>query len=139
MTISWDQRSLVEDVVARGVDDWIDLNVVVSVAGRAVKGDSLGELTAASLGLVTVLIIQELVRPGAIEGGGLLLGAIRPTDRSNGSYPDGLPSALASCVPATLPGCVTRRLAMSVGERCCVVNEAEEAVGESAQWSVWGS
>lgn len=68
MTEQWDQRGLVEDLLARGVDDWIDLGLVVDVARRA-GGSSDEALTGLAIGLVSTVLIEGLMRPGTVADG----------------------------------------------------------------------
>lgn len=68
MCTSWDQRGLVEDLLARGVDDWLDLGLIVDIARRAETRSEEG-LTAVAMGLVCSVMVQGLMQPGAVVAG----------------------------------------------------------------------
>jgi len=65
---SWDQRGLIEDLAARGVDDWADLGIAVDIARRVAP--SAGEArTTLAIGIVAVAIAQGLVCAGSVSDG----------------------------------------------------------------------
>ncbi len=68
MSEIWDQRGLVEDLLARGVDDWIDLGLVVDVAGRG-GATSNEALTGLAIGLVSTVVVEGLMQPGSVADG----------------------------------------------------------------------
>lgn len=68
MTTSWEQRGLVEDLLARGVDDWIDLGLVVEVARRA-GAASEEALTTIAIGLMSCVVVQGQMKPGVVAEG----------------------------------------------------------------------
>lgn len=67
MTTGWEQRSLVEDILARGVDDWVDVGQVVQVAKReAISSDGPDIL---ALGLVSTVLFRRLMIAGDVVKG----------------------------------------------------------------------
>lgn len=61
-------RSLLEDLLARGVDDWIYVAEVFSMtAGRGIADPR--ERRALALGLITEALVQGFMEAGDIEGG----------------------------------------------------------------------
>jgi len=68
MRSSWDERGLVEDLVARGVDDWADLGIAIDIARRVAP--AAGETrTLLAIGIVTVAIAQGFIIAGAVSEG----------------------------------------------------------------------
>jgi hypothetical protein len=68
MVTTWDDRTLVEDLVARAVDDWLDPGIVVQIARRGTR-DSDEAAFALALGLVAEALFGGLVVPGDVREG----------------------------------------------------------------------
>ena len=64
----WEDRSLREDVLANGVDDWVDAGWLRQIAQRSAVEDG-SQLRQLSIGLIAELLVEELVVAGSIEGG----------------------------------------------------------------------
>jgi len=62
-------RSLVEDVLANGIDDWIYAGWVYQIASRTGVQDP-ADLRAVSLGLIAELLVRGLVVAGEYDGDG---------------------------------------------------------------------
>jgi hypothetical protein len=63
---AWDRRSLVEDLLARGISDWIYVAEVVFVARRSGLTDTEG-LRGLALGLMTEMMVRRLMVPGDVD------------------------------------------------------------------------
>jgi hypothetical protein len=63
---AWDRRSLVEDLLARGVRDWVDVAEFVYVSRRSGLDDREG-LRALALGLMTEMMVRRLMVPGDVD------------------------------------------------------------------------
>jgi hypothetical protein len=65
---TWDDRTLIEDLVANGVDDWVDDGWVWgNIAGRAAI--SVEDRLPIALGVITVALVRGLVVAGDVMGG----------------------------------------------------------------------
>lgn len=65
---TWGDRTLIEDLVAHGVDDWVhDAEVWGNIAGRAAL--SIEDRLPIALGVITVALLQGLVIAGDVMGG----------------------------------------------------------------------
>jgi len=65
----WNRRGLVEDVLARAVDDWVHVADFVSVAKRSRLADS-ESIRDLALGLIAEVLGQELMVAGTVDDGG---------------------------------------------------------------------
>lgn len=65
MTTTWDDRTLLEDVLAHGVDDWLDLGWIVQIARRAGVKDA-AVTRAIAIGLVAEVVIGGLAEAGEV-------------------------------------------------------------------------
>lgn len=63
---SWDERGLLEDLLARGVDDFIDVGLVVQIAKRSGATDEEA-LRAMTLGLITEALALDLMVAGSVR------------------------------------------------------------------------
>jgi hypothetical protein len=68
MNRHWDDRGLVEDLVARGVDDWIDFGIAIDIARRVIPAAGEGRTTLA-IGIVSAAIAKGLVIAGVVSKG----------------------------------------------------------------------
>lgn len=68
---AWDAEGLIEDLVATGVDDWIDLGLVVQIARRGGARGAEAE-TMAAIGLVTVALVDGLITLGEVRADGFV-------------------------------------------------------------------
>jgi hypothetical protein len=66
---TWDERSLVEDVVARGVDDWVSAAEVFDVASRSGVSEQ-PTLRALSVGLIAEVLVRGWMVPGELADSG---------------------------------------------------------------------
>jgi hypothetical protein len=66
---TWDDRTLIEDVLARGVDDWVYAAEILDIAARTELGDA-SQLRQLSIGLVAELLVRGLVLAGEYDGDG---------------------------------------------------------------------
>jgi hypothetical protein len=64
---TWDDRTILEDVLARGVDDWVYEAEVFTIARRSGLTEP-DQLRALSLGLITEVIVRGLMTPGEYDG-----------------------------------------------------------------------
>lgn len=64
----WNQRGLIDDLLARGVDDWVDLGLVVDIARRG-QPSSDEARTFLAIGLVSIVVIEGLMVAGAVSEG----------------------------------------------------------------------
>jgi len=64
----WEDRSLREDVLANGVDDWVDAGWLRQIAQRSAVQDG-SQLRQLSIGLIAELLVEELVVAGSLNGG----------------------------------------------------------------------
>lgn len=71
MNTRWDERGLVEDLVARGVDDWVDLGVVTDIA-RRIAPDSGEARTVVAIGIVSIALSEGFVTAGSVSRGGFV-------------------------------------------------------------------
>jgi hypothetical protein len=120
---TWDDRTLIEDLVARCVDDWVhDAEVWGEIARRA--GLSAEDRLPIAIGVITVALLRGLVIAGDVMGG------FQPWDLS--------PSESAAAIadrwlpledPAVLPGDICWLCNTSAGEelgRAVLAREAGE-------------
>jgi hypothetical protein len=63
---AWDKRTLVENLLVRGVDDWIHVSEVVQVSRRSGLTEREG-LRALALGLMTEMMARQLMVPGDVD------------------------------------------------------------------------
>ena len=63
----WNDRTLIEDIVARGVDDWIYEAEVYDIARRTGLSDP-SQLRMLAVGLIAEALVQGLMVPGDIDG-----------------------------------------------------------------------
>lgn len=75
---TWDDRTLIEDVLASGVDDWVYAAEVYGIAGRTSLCDA-AQLRLLSVGLIAELLVRGLVVAGEFDGD-----SHRPWDCSTG-------------------------------------------------------
>jgi hypothetical protein len=66
--ITWDDRSLIEDMLARGVDDWVTAAEVLGIADRRGLADDRDILDLA-LGLIVDVLTRRLMVAGDINDG----------------------------------------------------------------------
>jgi hypothetical protein len=66
---TWDERSLLEDLLARGVDDWVYEAEVYDIARRSGLGSADG-LRQLSVGLITEALVRGFAVAGAYDGTG---------------------------------------------------------------------
>lgn len=64
---SLDDRTLIEDLVANGADDWVYAGWVYQIAKRTGWQD-LADLRAISLGLIIEVLVRGLMVPGEYDG-----------------------------------------------------------------------
>ena len=65
---TWDDRTLVEDLVAHGVDDWVDDSLVWgNIAARAAP--SVDDRLPVALGVITTALLTGLMVAGDVMGG----------------------------------------------------------------------
>jgi hypothetical protein len=74
----WDDRTLLEDLLARGVDDWIYAAEVYDIIARTELPDP-AQLRMLAIGLIAEAIVRGLVLPGEFDGA-----EHRPWDCSRG-------------------------------------------------------
>jgi hypothetical protein len=75
----WDHRGLIEDVLARGMDDWLHLAEFVSIAKRTrVNGPEA--LRALALGLIAEVVCEGLMVPGDADEAGFHPWTLTPGD-----------------------------------------------------------
>jgi hypothetical protein len=60
---TWEQRTLIEDVVANGVDDWVGVDEIWGNIARRVVEDAF-DRRALALGLITVVVLEGLMEAG---------------------------------------------------------------------------
>lgn len=75
----WDQRGLVDDVLARGIDDWIDLGLVIDIARRAAPSSEEAR-TLLAIGIVSTVLIEGLMLAGTVSEGSFLPWKSSPSD-----------------------------------------------------------
>jgi hypothetical protein len=66
---TWDERTLVEDLLARGVDDWVSAAEVFDVASRSAVSDPFA-LRALSVGLIAEVLVRGWMVAGDVTGSG---------------------------------------------------------------------
>lgn len=66
---AWDDRTLIEDVLVNGLDDWVDASWVRQIATRTGLRDPL-DLRAISLGLIVEVLSRGLMVAGECDGEG---------------------------------------------------------------------
>lgn len=65
---TWDDRTLIEDLVANGIDDWVDDGLIWgNIAGRVVL--SVDDRLPIAIGLVTTVLLKGLMVAGDVMGG----------------------------------------------------------------------
>jgi hypothetical protein len=72
-------RSLVEDLVARGVDDWVYAAEILDIASRC-ELDALDDRRAVAIGLVAEVLIGGLMEAGTVSKDGFTAWACSPAD-----------------------------------------------------------
>lgn len=77
MTTSWDDRTLLEDVLAHGVDDWLDLGWIVQIARRADLKDPAAT-RALAIGLVAEALVGGLAVAGEVTEDGFRAWELTP-------------------------------------------------------------
>jgi hypothetical protein len=65
---SWDDWTLIEDILANGVDDWVYAGWVYQIAQRSGLDDP-SELRALSIGLIAEVLTRGLMVAGTYDGG----------------------------------------------------------------------
>jgi hypothetical protein len=68
-TKPWDQRGLLEDALARGVEDWVHVAEFSAIARRA-SATSIEALRALAIGLITQALVNELMVAGDVDESG---------------------------------------------------------------------
>jgi hypothetical protein len=66
---TWDDRNLLEDVLANGVDDWVYAALIQQIARRAGISDA-SQLRQLSIGLISELLVRGLAVAGEYDGVG---------------------------------------------------------------------
>lgn len=69
MSTTWDERTLIEDVLASGVDDWLDLSLIIQIARRVGVEDPVAT-RAIAIGLVAEVVMSGLVEAGEVTDDG---------------------------------------------------------------------
>lgn len=64
----WDDRTLVEDALARGVDDWVYAAEIYDIAARSGIVDP-EQVRMLGVGLLAELLTRGLMVPGDVHGG----------------------------------------------------------------------
>jgi hypothetical protein len=62
----WDHRSLVEDALARSMDDWLHVADFTSIVSRSGLATAEG-LRAAAIGLITQVLVDGLMAAGDVD------------------------------------------------------------------------
>ena len=76
---AWDRRTLIEDALARAVDDWVHVADFIAIARRT-QLDSPEALRALALGLIVELLAKGMVVAGDADELGFHPWEIAPED-----------------------------------------------------------